>query len=95
MMFPGGRKLAAIAVPFALAAGALTVTALPAHAIVACTPNQLLIQQAQGMETLGDHYTWAEEDEVDAGNYAEANYFYVEAGEAYAEADRLYALACA
>jgi hypothetical protein len=40
MRFPGTRKFAAIAVPFALAAGALVFTAIPAQAIRNCTPTK-------------------------------------------------------
>jgi hypothetical protein len=95
MRFPGGRKFAAVAVPFVVVAGALTFTAIPAHAIDSCTPNQTLIQEAQGEEQLGDTWVYVEEDAIDEGDYATALLAYVEAGDAFKEADKLYALACA
>jgi hypothetical protein len=95
MRFPGGRKFAAVAVPFVVVAGALTFTAIPAHAIVACTPNQTLIQEAQAAQNEGDGWVYVEEDAIDDGDYDLANYAYIKAGIAYKEADKLYALACA
>jgi hypothetical protein len=94
MRIPGARKLAAVAVPFALAAGALAFTVTPAQALQNCDTNTQLFAQAQAAEALGDRWTYVEEDAVDEGNYAEANLAYVEAGDAYRLADTLYAEAC-
>ncbi|HTW00811.1 MAG TPA: hypothetical protein VMF87_10975 [Streptosporangiaceae bacterium] len=95
MRFPSGRRFVAVAVPFALMAGALTFTAVPAHAIDSCTPNQTLIQEAQAAENEGDTWVYAEDVFLDDGDYEAVNYAYLQAGLAFKEADRLYALACA
>lgn len=95
MRFPGARKFAAVAVPFALAAGVLAVTAGPAQAIRGCTTNTTLLAQAQAAENDGDGWVYIEEDDIDEGNYAEANYAYIKAGIAFKLADQLYAEACA
>jgi hypothetical protein len=95
MRFPGARKFAAVAVPFALAAGALAVTAAPAQASRDCTTNTMLLAQAQAAEQEGDRWVYVEEDDIDEGNYSEATYAYVMAGEDYKLADSLYAAACA
>ena len=95
MRIPGARKLAAVAVPFALAAGALALTVTPAQALQNCDTNTQLFAQAQAAEALGDRWVFVEEDAIDEGNYAEANYAYIKAGIAFKLADQLYAEACA
>src|SRR5579872_2624697 len=69
MRFPGARKFAAVAVPFALVAGALAVTAAPAYATRDCTTNTMLLAQAQAAENEGDGWVFVEEDDIDEGNY--------------------------
>jgi hypothetical protein len=95
MRFPCGRKFAAVAVPLAVVAGALTFTAIPAHAIDSCSPNQTLLQEAQAAESEGDDWVYAEDVFLDDNDYEAVNYAYLQAGLAFKEADRLYALACA
>jgi hypothetical protein len=95
MRFPGTRKFAAIAVPFALAAGALVFTAVPAQAIQNCTPSQTLLTEAQIAENDGDGWVYAEEELIDEGDYYDANLAYLKAGIAFKQADALYAAACA
>jgi hypothetical protein len=95
MRFPGARKFAAVAVPFALVAGGIAVTAAPAYATRDCTTNTMLLAQAQAAENEGDGWVYIEEDDIDEGNYAEANYAYIKAGIAFKLADQLYAAACA
>jgi hypothetical protein len=95
MRVPGMRKFAAVAVPFALAAGALAFTATPAHAIQGCTTNTMLLAAAQAAENEGVNWVYSEEVFIDDDNYEAANYAYIQAGIAFKEADRLYAEACA
>jgi hypothetical protein len=95
MRFPGARKLAAIAVPFTLAAGALVFTAIPAQAIQNCTLNQTLLTEAQIAENDGDGWVYAEEELIDEGDYYDANIAYIKAGIAFKQADALFAAACA
>jgi hypothetical protein len=95
MRFPGARRLTAVAVPFALVAGALAFTAVPAQAIRNCTTNQVLLAEAQAAENDGDGWVDAEEFLIDEGDYEDANYAYIMAGIAFKQADQLYAEACA
>jgi hypothetical protein len=80
MRVPGMRKLAALAVPFALAAGALAFTATPAHAIQGCTTNTMLLAAAQAAENEGDNWVASEEVFIDDDNYEAANCAYIQAG---------------
>jgi hypothetical protein len=55
-------------------AGALTFTAIPAHAIDSCTPDQTLIQEAQAAENEADTWVYAEDVFLDDDNYEAVNY---------------------
>jgi hypothetical protein len=94
MRVPGMRKIAAIAVPFALAVGALAFTATPAHAMQGCITNTMLLAAAQAAENEGVNWVYSDEVFIDDDNYEAANYAYIQAGIAFKEADRLYAEAC-
>jgi hypothetical protein len=93
--FSLARKFAVIVVPLALAGGALAVSSSPAHAIDSCTPNAYLLQQANAAESAGDDWVAAEDVFIDDDNYEAVAYAYQQAGLAFADADRLYAAACA
>ena len=95
MRFPGTRKFAAIAVAFALAAGALVFTAIPAQSHPELHPNQTLLTEAQIAENDGDGWVYAEEELIDEGDYYDANIAYLKAGIAFKQADPLNAAACA
>jgi hypothetical protein len=91
MRFPG--KLAAVAVPVVIAAGALAFTATPAHALQEC--NQTLLDAAASAEAQGDAWVTAQEIYLDDGEYDSASWAYSEAGKSFAQADQLRARACA
>ena len=77
------RKLAAVAVPFALVVGALAFTAAPANAIQSCTTNTMLLAAAQAAENEDDNWVASEDLFIDDDNYEAANYAYIQVGIAF------------